>query len=159
DAKIGAVELPTDTSFSVTVTSETDQAKLEDVSKRFLSEWTYTTGGGKWTYTLKDVSRRQIEDNAVAQALETIRNRIDEFGVSETLIARQGEIKNTAAARAPETIRNRIDECGVSEPLIARQGRDRILVQLPGIDDPKRVKDLIKNTAFLALSLRARRPL
>jgi preprotein translocase subunit SecD len=121
DAKIGAVELPTDTSFSVTVTSETDQAKLEDVSKRFLSEWTYTTGGGKWTYTLKDVSRRQIEDNAVAQALETIRNRIDEFGVSE--------------------------------PLIARQGRDRILVQLPGIDDPKRVKDLIKNTAFLELSL------
>src|SRR4030095_13400417 len=121
DAKIGAVELPTDTSFSVTVTSETDQAKLEDVSKRFLSEWTYTTGGGKWTYTLKDVSRRQIEDNAVAQALETIRNRIDEFGVSE--------------------------------PLIARQGKDRILVQLPGIDDPKRVKDLIKNTAFLELSL------
>jgi preprotein translocase subunit SecD len=121
DAKIGAVELPTDTSFSVTVTSETDQAKLEDVSKRFLSEWTYTTGGGKWTFALKDVSRRQIEDNAVAQALETIRNRIDEFGVSE--------------------------------PLIARQGKDRILVQLPGIDDPKRVKDLIKNTAFLELSL------
>jgi preprotein translocase subunit SecD len=121
DAKIGAVELPTDAAFSVTVTGETDQTKLEDVAKRFLSEWTYTTGGGKWTFTLKDVSRRQIEDNAVAQALETIRNRIDEFGVSE--------------------------------PLIARQGKDRILVQLPGIDDPKRVKDLIKNTAFLELSL------
>ena len=41
----------------------------------------------------------------------------------------------------------------MSEPLIARQGKDRILVQLPGIDDPKRVKDLIKNTAFLELSL------
>ena len=121
DAKIGAIELPTDAAFTVTVNGDTDQAKLEDIAKRFLSEWTYTTGGGKWTFTLKDVSRRQIEDNAVAQALETIRNRIDEFGVSE--------------------------------PLIARQGKDRILVQLPGIDDPKRVKDLIKNTAFLELSL------
>ncbi len=121
DAKLGAVELPTDTSFAVTVTGETDQSKLDDVAKRFLSEWTYSTAGGKWTFTLKDVARRQIEDNAVAQALETIRNRIDEFGVSE--------------------------------PLIARQGKDRILVQLPGIDDPKRVKDLIKNTAFLELSL------
>ena len=121
DAKIGAIELPTDTSFAVTVTPETDQSKLEDVAKRFLSEWTYSTGGGKWTFALKDAARRQIEDNAVAQALETIRNRVDEFGVSE--------------------------------PLIARQGKDRILVQLPGIDDPKRVKDLIKNTAFLELSL------
>jgi len=121
DAKLGAIELPSDSAFSVTIGPDTDQAKLEDVAKRFLTEWTYTTGGGKWTFALKDVSRRQIEDNAVAQAVETIRNRIDEFGVSE--------------------------------PLIARQGKDRILVQLPGIDDPRRVKDLIKNTAFLELSL------
>ena len=56
-------------------------------------------------------------------------------------------------AQAVETIRNRVDEFGVAEPLIAREGKDRILVQLPGIDDPKRVKDLIKNTAFLELSL------
>lgn len=41
----------------------------------------------------------------------------------------------------------------MAEPLIAREGTDRILVQLPGIDDPKRVKDLIKSTAFLELKL------
>jgi preprotein translocase subunit SecD len=121
DAGIGPVEFPTDASFTVTVTPQTDQAKLEEAVKRFLPDWHYSTGGGKWTFTLKDPSRRVIEDNAVAQAVETIRNRVDEFGVAE--------------------------------PLIARQGRDRILVQLPGIDDPKRVKDLIKNTAFLELSL------
>jgi len=121
DAGIGAVELPTDQSFSVVVTPQTDQSKLEETVKRFLPDWTYSTAGGKWAFALKDAALRQIEDNAVAQAVETIRNRVDEFGVSE--------------------------------PLIARQGRDRILVQLPGIDDPKRVKDLIKNTAFLELSL------
>jgi preprotein translocase subunit SecD len=121
DAGIGPVELPTDTSFTVTITDKTDLAKLEDAVKRFLPEWNYSTAGGKWTFVLKEAARRQIEDNAVAQAVETIRNRIDEFGVSE--------------------------------PLIAREGSNRILVQLPGIDDPKRVKDLIKNTAFLELSL------
>ena len=63
------------------------------------------------------------------------------------------QIEDNAVAQAVETIRNRVDEFGVAEPLIARQGKDRILVQLPGIDDPKRVKDLIKNTAFLELSL------
>ncbi len=121
DAGIGAVELPSDTSFSIAVGAQTDTTKLEDVVKRFLPDWNYSTAGGKWTFALKDPARRQMEDNAVSQAVETIRNRIDEFGVAE--------------------------------PLIAREGADRILVQLPGIDDPKRVKDLIKNTAFLELSL------
>ncbi|MEP6995611.1 MAG: protein translocase subunit SecD, partial [Acidobacteriota bacterium] len=121
DAGTGPVEFPTNTSFIVGITDKTDQTKVEDAVKRFLPEWTYSTAGGKWTFAMKDPARRQIEDNAVAQAVETIRNRIDEFGVSE--------------------------------PLIAREGSDRILVQLPGIDDPKRVKDLIKNTAFLELSL------
>ena len=62
-------------------------------------------------------------------------------------------MEDNAVSQAVETIRNRVDEFGVSEPLIAREGSDRILVQLPGIDDPKRVKDLIKNTAFLELTL------
>jgi len=121
DLGLGSVEMPSDTSFAVAVGGQTDTAKLDDVVKRFLPDWNVSTAGGKWTFALKDPARRQIEDNAVAQAVETIRNRIDEFGVSE--------------------------------PLIVREGFDRILVQLPGIDDPKRVKDLIKNTAFLELSL------
>jgi preprotein translocase subunit SecD len=121
DAAIGAIELPTDTSFAIGITPQTDLTKLEEAAKRFLPDWNYSTGGGKWTFTLKEPARRQTEENAVAQAVETIRNRVDEFGVAE--------------------------------PLIAREGADRILVQLPGIDDPKRVKDLIKNTAFLELTL------
>ena len=69
--------------------------------------------------------------------------------------ANAAEIRNLAVVQAVETIRNRIDEFGVAEPLIARQGLegDRIVVQLPGVDDPERVKSLIKNTAFLEFRL------
>ena len=116
---LGAVEFPSEAAF--TFASVSDDKKLDEISKRWIPDWTAGTAGGKYTFVLKDSARRATEDNAVSQAIETIRNRVDEFGVAE--------------------------------PLIAREGSDRILVQLPGIDDPKRVKDLIKNTAFLELKL------
>jgi preprotein translocase subunit SecD len=52
-------------------------------------------------------------------------------------------IKKLASAQALETIRNRIDEFGVSEPDIRTQGEKRILIQLPGIKDTQRAKELI----------------
>ncbi len=62
-------------------------------------------------------------------------------------------IRDMAVRQGLETIRNRVDQFGVSEPLIQRQGieGDRIVVQLPGVDDPARVKDLIRSTAFLEI--------
>lgn len=63
--------------------------------------------------------------------------------------ANLNEIRNLSVGQAVETIRNRIDAFGVTEPVIQRQGDRRIVVQLPGVDDPERVKSLIKNTAFL----------
>ncbi|MDR2192021.1 MAG: protein translocase subunit SecD [Endomicrobium sp.] len=54
-----------------------------------------------------------------------------------------------AVDRATEIIRNRIDQFGVSEPLIAKQGDKWIVVQLPGIKDPKAAKNLIGKTALL----------
>ena len=63
------------------------------------------------------------------------------------------ELKKQAIEQSIEVIRNRIDEFGVSEPLISAQGDDRILVQLPGIEDSKRAKDLIQKTARLELAI------
>ncbi len=62
-------------------------------------------------------------------------------------------IRDMAVRQGLETIRNRIDQFGVAEPVIQRQGieGDRIVVQLPGVDDPGRVKDLIRATAFLEI--------
>lgn len=63
------------------------------------------------------------------------------------------ELKNRAVTQAIETIRNRIDELGVVEPTIQEHGLGeyQILVQLPGVDDPARVKDIIRSTAMLEI--------
>jgi len=62
-------------------------------------------------------------------------------------------LKKMATQQALETIRNRIDEFGVSEPDIRIQGDNRILIQLPGIQDPSRAKALIGKTAQLTFQL------
>lgn len=59
------------------------------------------------------------------------------------------EIEDTALSKSIEVIRNRIDEFGVTEPEIVSQGSDRIVVQLPGVKDIGRAKDLIGRTAKL----------
>jgi len=63
------------------------------------------------------------------------------------------ELKNKAVTQAIETIRNRIDSLGVSEPTIQEHGlgQYQILVQLPGVDDPARVKDIMQSTAMLEI--------
>ena len=63
------------------------------------------------------------------------------------------DLKNRAVQQAIETIRNRIDQLGVSEPVIEEHGlgQYQILVQLPGVDDPARVRGIIQNTAMLEI--------
>src|ERR1700720_3974801 len=63
------------------------------------------------------------------------------------------DLKNRAATQAIETIRNRIDQLGVSEPVIQEHGlgQYQILVQLPGVDDPARVKEIMQSTAMLEI--------
>src|SRR5271165_5943183 len=63
------------------------------------------------------------------------------------------DLKNRAVSQAIETIRNRIDQLGVSEPVIQEHGlgQYQILVQLPGVDDPARVKEIMQSTAMLEI--------
>lgn len=58
-----------------------------------------------------------------------------------------------AIEQSIEIVRRRIDETGVNEPTIARQGNDRILVQLPGVEDPDRIKRLLGTTAKMTFRL------
>jgi SecD/SecF fusion protein len=60
---------------------------------------------------------------------------------------------NLATEQALTIIRNRVDQFGVAEPKIQRQGKNRIIVQLPGVKDPKRAKELIGKTALLEFKL------
>src|SRR5215470_18133922 len=63
------------------------------------------------------------------------------------------DLKNRAVSQAIETIRNRVDKLGVSEPVIQEHGlgQYQILVQLPGVDDPARVKEIMQSTAMLEI--------
>ncbi|MCX7932081.1 MAG: protein translocase subunit SecD [Rhodovarius sp.] len=60
---------------------------------------------------------------------------------------------SAAVEQSLEIVRRRIDETGVVEALIARQGQNRILVQLPGVDDPDRIKQLLGRTARMTFHL------
>jgi preprotein translocase subunit SecD len=62
-------------------------------------------------------------------------------------------LRDYAVDQSLETIRNRIDQFGVSEPIIQRQGQEDILIQLPGIQDPERAKEIIGKTALLEFKL------
>ncbi|OGW64281.1 MAG: protein-export membrane protein SecD [Nitrospirae bacterium RIFCSPLOWO2_02_FULL_62_14] len=95
------------------------QKTLEEFSA--FSEKSGAGSAGTLVYELSEGEIKRIKDSAINQALETIRNRIDQFGVAE--------------------------------PLIQRQGLKQIVVQLPGIKEPKRAKDLIKETALLEFKM------
>jgi preprotein translocase subunit SecD len=82
---------------------------------------THVEADGSLVYKISDKEARRIEDSAAEQALETIRNRIDQFGVAE--------------------------------PTILRQGENEIVVELPGVKDPKRAIDLIGKTAQLEFKI------
>ncbi|MBO9665961.1 MAG: protein translocase subunit SecD [Bdellovibrio sp.] len=80
---------------------------------------------------------------------------LQEVGSTDTSITSRyfdaylNEYKNRVIQQAIETIRNRIDEFGVAEPSISQQGSNRILVQLPGMADAEKAKQLINTTAKL----------
>ena len=61
--------------------------------------------------------------------------------------------KSKAIDNALKVVRNRIDEFGVSEPLVQKAGDDRIIVELPGIDDPRRAQDVVQKSAFLEFQI------
>ena len=62
-------------------------------------------------------------------------------------------LRDLAVRQAVETIRNRVDQFGVAEPTITRQGDERVLIQLPGVQDPERAKALIGKTALLEFKM------
>ncbi len=109
-----------------------------------------------------------IKDPAKVEQARTLLKNLD--GDTTATVSGQGRIdldlteqairdrRSAAIDQSIEIVRRRIDETGVREPTIQRQGDDRILVQLPGIDDPERVKRLLGKTAKLAFHMVDQRP-
>jgi preprotein translocase subunit SecD len=87
----------------------------------------------------------------------TVLNTQNSGGVTDFFLTLNKEelrsLRDYAVDQSLETIRNRIDQFGVSEPIIQRQGEQNILIQLPGIQDPERAKEIIGKTALLEFKL------
>ncbi|HZR64463.1 MAG TPA: protein translocase subunit SecD [Terriglobales bacterium] len=94
--------------------------------------------------------RTIVEDRLPEYSLVSSANNTFTVTMKPTNLA---DLKSRAVQQAIETIRNRIDQLGVSEPIIEEHGLGdyQILVQLPGIDDPARVKEIIQSTAMLEI--------
>ncbi len=69
---------------------------------------------------------------------------------------RISQLRDDAVRQGLETIRNRVDQFGVAEPTITRQGSERILIQLPGVQDPARAKALIGSCTGVTWTSRPR---
>jgi preprotein translocase subunit SecD len=107
-----------------------------------------------------------IDAARAGEAREIIRTQFPQFQVASEGPGRlrlqlrpdqAAATRDAAVRQALETIRTRVDRFGVAEPTIQRQGigprAERILIQLPGVEDPERVKDLIGSPAFLEWKL------
>ena len=113
--------------------------------------------------TLKNAETSEVEITYAASDAAAVEKHIEDFYGTQLQILESDSnkmavqyydaymitAKEQIVSQAIEVIRNRIDEFGVAEPSISAQGTDRILVQLPGIKDAARAKDLINRTAKL----------
>jgi len=110
---------------------------------------------GGVTVTLKDPKTAQETYDKI-RALETgYETNLSDTGlVTIKMLEKTRRDRSIAAVeQSIEIVRRRIDETGVREPTIVRQGEDRILVQVPGLDDPERLKRLLGKTAKLTFHL------
>ena len=98
----------------------------------------------------KDINSRVDETNKELQFI--INDNIVNINFSAAYLQR---IKKNAMEQSLEIIRSRIDELGTREPTIIAQGEERILIELPGIKNPKRIKEIIGTTAKLSFKFLA----
>ena len=101
---------------------------------------------------LDEFSDEESEINPYYQRFKSHQLEIEEDNSALTVnFSRQGiiEIKTSSQDQALEIVRRRVDEIGTNEPNILKRGNDRILVELPGLDDPMRIKALLGKTANL----------
>ena len=101
----------------------------------------------------RDKAQREIERVAPDFALKTA-DEAGEFRIVAALTPQaQAETQKSAIEQNITTLRNRVNELGVAEPIIQQQGTDRIVVQLPGVQDTARAKDILGRTATLEIRM------
>jgi len=119
---MSSASLDDDVTFTITLNTELAADQAELLAVQYFSNYdadVSSTVPPTITMTLTSAAQADTRERAVRQALQTIRNRIDQFGVAEPVIQRRGMTGT------------------------------QILVQLPGVEDPERVKSLLRTSAIL----------
>ncbi len=150
-----------------------DKVYLDEVTTQVQKAVTYLKQDEEIAATIGEITKSDLKDprvqivlsnpSEIARAKEKVREYYDyylrltsetsnslTYGINNTL---KNDLETNAVSKSIEVIRNRIDEFGVSEPEIVSQGEDRIVVQLPGVKDIDRAKDLIGQTAKLEFKI------
>jgi preprotein translocase subunit SecD len=111
--------------------------------------------GDAITFTIRETDRIEDAKRELAKIDPDLTVEIapDGTGTMKFSAAATETRRRQAVEQSIEIIRRRIDETGTKEPTIQREGQDRILVQLPGVDNPERVKALLGRTAKLTFQL------
>jgi preprotein translocase subunit SecD len=111
--------------------------------------------GDAIVFTIRDADRIDDARQALAKIDPELTVEIgnDGAGTMRFSTVATDARRSQAVEQSIEIIRRRIDETGTKEPTIQRQGQDRILVELPGVDNPEHVKALLGRTAKLTFQL------
>ncbi len=99
---------------------------------------------------LEKIMRADFPDLEIASSVPRDGGQLVSIKINDK---RALELQKVTVEHSLETIRNRVDQFGITEPEIVPQGDNRIMVQLPGIKDPERAKNLIGKTALLEFKL------
>ncbi|HHJ39981.1 MAG: preprotein translocase subunit SecD [Methylothermaceae bacteria B42] len=144
------------------------EAAIDQAVERYLSDIRTTLREQKIRYLavnkdgktirlkFKDASAMAKAQNVLSKEFRQLVITADENNlelVVQLSEAEQKEIKRFALKQNLTTLRNRVNELGVAEPVIQQQGEDRIVVQLPGVQDTARAKDILGATATLEFRL------
>lgn len=112
--------------------------------------------GGAAVVTIPDAGQH-TEAARLLRGLDSATTELEETGQGRFVLTFDEqalvERRNQAVEQSIEIVRRRVDETGTREPTIQRQGDSRIIVELPGVDDPQRIKALIGRTAKLNFHL------
>ena len=102
----------------------------------------------------REAGRRAIQDSTTDLQLADRNDASDDFKLIATLTAQaQQTMRDFAIKQNITTLHNRINELGVAEPVIQQQGAERIVVQLPGVQDVAKAKDILGRTATLEVRM------
>jgi preprotein translocase subunit SecD len=153
------LEVDTAKAVESTLARSINDLKENMMENRIRFKLTTNAAGGNAVFEFPDTPSREAFDSLLAKQYPDLEiassGSVEGKGTASVQIKakRALEIKKMAVEQSLETIRNRVDQFGVTEPEIIPQGEDRIIVQLPGIKDTTRAKNLIGRTAMLEFKL------